>query len=227
MKGIIQNYRKGAREHRKAVFLEHFAIRPSTRILDIGSEDGSNIAFILEGTGIEPANVFIADIDEDLINRGKETYGFTPVRVEEDGRIDFPDHYFDIVYCSSVIEHVTVPKERVWDKHLKPSEFLSLARANQRRLADEIKRLGCGYFVQTPNRGFLFESHTWLPFVGWLPWRYRRAIIALTNRFWIKKTIPDFHLLGRHELESLFDDAILIPEVSLGHVKSWMCIKTA
>lgn len=225
IKKLISEYRCRARKKRSDIFHRFFSITPKTKILDIGSEDGSNIATVLRGMNYAPENIYIADINGEVVRSGHERYGFTPVLIGENGNFSYPDKYFDIVYSSSVIEHVTVPKESVWDQRLSQADFISGAHVNQKRFADEVRRLGEGYFLQTPNRYFVFESHTWLPFIGWFSWNAQRNLIKFTNIFWLKKTIPDFYLLTRQELQHLFPKSLILPERSIGHVKSWMCIK--
>lgn len=224
IKGLIKKYRYSAREKRKKIFLDSFSIGMDTTILDLGSEDGSSIYNVLSGSVYNPKNIFIADIDAASIDRGATKYGFTPVEISENGVLPFDDAYFDIVYCSSVIEHVSVPKADLY-KFKSGSKFAKLSRHHQKMFANEIRRVGKSYFVQTPNRWFLFESHTWLPFVGWFPRRVQIATIDLFNKFWIKKTCPDFCLLDKQAFSTLFPDAEIKPEISLGMVKSWMAIK--
>ena len=72
------------------------------------------------------------------------------------------------------------------------------------------------YFVQTPNKWFPIESHTWLPFVGFVPRAAQLATIAVSNRFWIKRTSPDWHLLTAREMRTLFPDAEIRRERFLG-----------
>lgn len=107
-----------ARQKRAAIFRRTFLLDRQTKLLDLGSEDGSNIAFVLAGSCIKPENVFIADIETSKLEIGRKRYGFTTVLLDESGKIPYPDQFFDLVYCSSVIEHVTVPKEQVWNRAL-------------------------------------------------------------------------------------------------------------
>ncbi len=224
IKKLIEKYRRLARKQRASIFLSFFSINKSTTILDLGSEDGSFIHEVLKGVAYKPENIYIADIDKSAIERGARDYGFTPLEISEEGPLPFDDMYFDIVHCSSVIEHVTVPKQTTLS--IKSGcEFKRLAYHHQKMFANEIRRVGKGFFVQTPNRWFLFESHTWLPFVGWFPRRVLMATINISNKLWIKKTCPDFLLLDKREFSELFPDAEIIPERSLGMVKSWMAIK--
>src|SRR5690348_17755205 len=113
MKALIRVFQQSsarARQRRAALFRDAFPLSGETRILDLGSESGANIHSVLAGTPVAPRNTFIADIDRKLIERGAQQFGFQPVLVVENGKLPFPDGYFDIVYCSSVIEHVTLPK---------------------------------------------------------------------------------------------------------------------
>jgi len=220
---MIGLYRGKARAKRAAVFLKHFEITADTRILDLGSEDVSNIDRVLRGTGAQPDNVHIADISSEAIRRGQQKFGYTPVLLNEDGTVPFPDRFFDVVYCSSVIEHVTIPKEDVWS--VRSSDvFLTRALTRQREFAREIMRVGRSWFVQTPYKWFPIESHTWLPFVGWLPRPCVVSVIRLSNRIWIKQTSPDFNLLDISQFGSLFPDSKLIRERSMGMTKSLMVI---
>lgn len=211
------------RARRAALFRSLFVIDRNTRILDLGSETGAHIAAVLQGTGAQPRNVFIADIDAQAVAQGSRDYGFTPVVIDESGILPFPDRFFDIVYCSSVIEHVTVPKQRIWTLR-SARAFEDEARRRQKAFAGEIRRVGRRCFVQTPYRHFPIESHTWLPLAGWLPRRLLIPLLRVTNRFWVKKASPDFHLLDRGEMARLFDGATIVEERAFGMVKSIIAV---
>ena len=137
----------------------------------------------------------------------------------------FPDKFFDIVYCSSVIEHVTVPKSIIWELR-SGRKFQDESRKRQKTFADEIRRLGKRYFVQTPYKHFVIESHTWLPFVAWLPRWVLIPTLRFTNLFWVKTANPDFYLLDRKELSRLFEGARIIEERAFGMTKSIVAVST-
>jgi hypothetical protein len=50
-------------------------------------------------------------------------------------------------------------------------------------------------------------------------------ILRLTNRFWIKKTIPDWNLLNKTQMKTLFPEAEIIDEKLFGLTKSIMAVK--
>jgi hypothetical protein len=73
------------------------------------------------------------------------------MRVVANGcQLPFSDQSFDIAFSNSVIEHVGT-----WEA--------------QTAFADEVRRVGRKYFVQTPNRHFPIESHYLFPFFQFLP----------------------------------------------------------
>ena len=205
------------------MFRELFPLSSEATILDLGSDDGGNINSVLRETPVRPENVYIADIDPAAVATGSAVFGYRPVVIDEAGRLPFPDAYFDIVFCSSVIEHVTVPKDYVWTLR-SGRAFRREARRRQKAFADEIRRVGKCYFVQTPYRHFLVESHTWLPFVGWLPRSLMIPLMRFTNSFWVKKSIPDFHLLDRREMSQLFGGARILEERAFGMIKSIIAV---
>jgi SAM-dependent methyltransferase len=217
-------FSKKSREKRAKIFRDNFEIREETSILDIGSEDGSNINFVLQETKFQPENIFIADIDKHAIEKGAKEFGFKPVLLDESGKLPFAEEFFDIVYCSSVIEHATVSKSEMWSiKNGK--QFREISFEKQKTLAEEIRRVGKSYFVQTPSRNFPIESHSWLPLVSFLPRPMLLKTLKTSNRFWIKKTIPDYNLLDKKEMKKLFPDAEILTENKFGLVKSIIAIK--
>lgn len=197
-----------------------------TRILDLGSAAGDNLNNLLRGTEFNVSNIYIADINARAVEKGARKFDFVPVVVDESGKLEFDDGHFDIVYCSSVIEHVTIPKKDTW-KIKSGREFRRAALKRQTEFADEIRRIGKQYFVQTPYRYFPIESHSWLPFVALLPRRLLVPFLKITNRFWIKKTSPDWHLLNKSQLQELFFDADIVRERKFGLTKSIMAIKSS
>jgi len=121
------------------------------------------------------------------------------VRADAAAGLPFADREFDLVYCSSVIEHVA-PRRRA-------------------AFASELRRVGRGWFVQTPARSFPIEPHSLLPGAHWLAPRLRRAYWRLgAAGEW-----EDIALLSRGELEGLFGPAL--PERSGPLVKSWVCVQ--
>ena len=225
LQNIILSVSKKARQKRAELFRQKFRIDPATRILDIGSENGENINLVLSGTNVTPENVFIADINGEVVHAGHLKFRFHPVVLDQSGVLPFEDDYFDIVYCSSVIEHVTMQKEEVWEI-VSEKEFRAAAWEKQRLLASEIRRVGRQFFVQVPAKSFPVESHTWLPFFSYLPRPMLIKLLRVTNKFWIKPALPDFNLLSTAQLIELFPDAEIVFEKKLGLIKSIMAIKS-
>lgn len=220
----VSRLRAKARAKRRQLFLDAFQLGPDTTILDLGSEDGTHIHQILAGSGVRPENVTIADIHVEPLMRGRARYGYNTCTIAEEGKLPFPDNQFDLVFSNSVIEHVTVPKEHVWSVS-STRDFRSRARKQQAAFAEEVRRVGRGYFVQTPNRWFLIESHSWLPAFGWLPREVLVPALRITNRFWLKKTAPDWALLSKTDMKVLFPDADIRAERLGPFVKSLIAVK--
>lgn len=221
LKQLGSHFSKTSRRKRTELFTRYLRPAEEDRILDLGSVDGSFIA------GVIPfrKNVYIADIDAEHLQRGKETYGFKAVLLDESGRIPFPDGYFDIVFCFAVIEHVTVDKRDI-PNYKTARQFADAAFVRQRRLANEIRRVGKRYFVTTANKHFPIEGHTWLPFfVAYLPRPTLVKLVQFMNKWWPKKDFPDWSLLTPGQMSELFPDAEIVAEKWCGFTKSVIAIK--
>jgi SAM-dependent methyltransferase len=174
------------RRHRR--FFSLTGLGADARILDVGCGR-------LGLRALEPAlDITGVDLSE------QPSYPGPFVRADPARRgLPFADGEFDLVYCSSVIEHV-------------PPE-------NRGAFATELRRVGRGWFVQTPARSFPIEPHALLPFVHWLPRPLRRAYWRLGAA----DAAEEIALLSRHELESLFGPAL--PERLGPLIKSWVCVR--
>jgi SAM-dependent methyltransferase len=225
-RSLVARIRQQSRLRRSEMFRRCFSLAKDTRVLDLGGWDGSHLHSVLSGTAVDPKNVWIADISEKAIRSASERFGYNPKLLGESERLPFGDKAFDVVFCSSVLEHVTVPKAEVWSLR-SGREFRRRSLARQQEFAAEISRIGNGYFVQVPYRWFPVETHTWLPFAGYLPRRLQVPLIATSNRVWIKGTQPDFYLPTRSEMLSLFPNCRLELERSLGFVKSIIAVRSA
>jgi SAM-dependent methyltransferase len=176
--------RARARRHERFFALTRLA--PTARVLDVGC--GS-----LGLRALEPA-LDITGVDV-LAAPG---YPGPFVRADPAEGLPFANRSFDLVYCSSVIEHV--PPER------------------RTAFAAELRRVGRGWFVQTPARSFPIEPHSLLPGAHWIPGRLRRPYWRLgATGGW-----EEISLLSRAELEALFGRAQAERVGPL--VKSWVCV---
>jgi 2-polyprenyl-3-methyl-5-hydroxy-6-metoxy-1,4-benzoquinol methylase len=189
------------RKSRMAIFCKRFAINSRTTVLDMGG-GAFNWTMVPERP-----QVTILDIYEHSNKADWATY------VVGDGcKTGFSTGYFDVVFSNSVIEHVG-------------------GIERQRQFAAECVRCGRGFFVQTPNKWFPFDTHTLMPFAHWLPQSIFRKILRFSPRFMFFKTdagdMKDFsnmRLLSKSDMLELFPGAEVIEEKFLGITKSLIAV---
>jgi SAM-dependent methyltransferase len=175
-----------ARAGRHARFFALTRLGPGARVLDVGC---GRIGLRALEPELEITGVDIAE---------RPGYPGPFVRADASAGLPFENDEFDLVYCSSVIEHV--PRER------------------RAAFAAELRRVGRGWFVQTPAFSFPIEPHSLLPAAHWLPPRLRRLYWRLGAAGW-----EEIALLRRAELEELFGPAQA--ERFGPFVKSWVCVR--
>jgi len=178
--------RARARRHRRFIALT--GLQKGARVLDVGC---GRIGLRALEPGLDITGV-------DLLERGDYPGPF--VRADAAEGLPFEAGEFELVYCSSVIEHV--------------------APARRAAFAAEVRRVGRGWLVQTPAWSFPIEPHALLPGAQWLP-------AGLRRRYWrlgATGAWEDIELLRRAEMEELFGPAL--PERFGPLVKSWVCVRS-
>jgi hypothetical protein len=207
----IRRRRREYRRRRMDAFFTTLGVTADSSVLDVG------------GT---------ADTWTDLAVRPKVTLlnmpragvgpeaGFSAVGA--DGcRLPFANRSFDVIFSNSVIEHVGSP-------------------ARQKAFADEVRRVGCSYWVQTPNYWFPVEAHLLTPAVHFLPKSWQRAVLTRGSVWeWLERPSPDrrdfyiehclneLYLLTAGELCRLFPDCRLLRERSAGLTKSLIAYRVS
>lgn len=224
LKKIQKKFSDKARKKRGKLFKETLHPVKTDQLLDLGGGNGVHFNQIIDDEKIK--HVTISDISESSLKYAEENFGYKTLLLTESKELPFKDNAFDIVFCNSVIEHVTLPKKDIWS-FKNTQEFKKISFERQAEFSDEIRRIAKSYFVQTPNKYFIIESHTWLPgVIAILPRTIQIGVIKLFNRFWPKKTTPDWNLLTYKDMQKLFPDATIYKEKSLGLTKSLIAIKT-
>ena len=127
----------------------------------------------------------------------------------------FKDDEFDVVFSNSVIEHVG-------------------AYEKQKKMAEEIKRVGKRYFLQTPNYYFPVELHVLFPFFQFLPLRLQVFLLCHFSIGWAPKIASQEHalqliscwrLLKKKELKELFPGADIRKEKFMGLIMSYIVVE--
>lgn len=186
------------RNARFANFIQRIGIRPTSRILDVGGS-----AYTWEHSGLE-RQVTILNIK--LPPDRSAPYQW----VEGSAcKMDmFSTKSFDIVFSNSVIEHVG-PFDR------------------QKEMADEIRRVGKKYWVQTPNKHFPIEIHFLFPFFQYLPRELKKAVarswpFSFAKRLKLDPIEEAMHIwpLGMRKFRMLFPEANILTEKVFHFTKS-------
>jgi hypothetical protein len=163
------------------------------RILDVGGTQGVWNIIGFEGR---------ADVQITLLNLyAVETSGSNIRSVVGDARNmqQFETGAFDLVFSNSVIEHVGGPDD-------------------MKRMADEIKRVGKRYFIETPNRYFPVEPHFLFPFFQFLPFTIRTMLLQnfrlgycrrRPERADAEQEVRSIRLLSGTELKRLSPEAVI------------------
>jgi SAM-dependent methyltransferase len=174
-----------------ATLITRYAARDARQGLDIGCKYGDLTDAWAERTGMRWSGV------DPVIERPTHSTGGAPLAPGSASAIPFPDSEFDCVVFANVYEHIA-PHERI------PSLM-------------EMKRVlkpGGVIVGQLPNPYFPIESHSRLPFMGWLPMRVQKA-------YWRLAPVPwehDFYVVGVRHLkrnaEGVGFDPVLIQKFS-------------
>ena len=223
LRSFGRRFSENARRRRGEAFLKRLNPKPTDRILDLGGGDGSHLRMILP----EHRNVVVADILEEDLKRAREVYGYETVQLKDTDfyRLPFADKEFDIVFTSSVIEHVTGPKDEMIALDSN-AEFRARAWEAQRRFAAEVDRIGRKCWVQTPYRFFPVECHSWMPIViEDLPRPWQRGLLKAVAPIWPAEVQPDWHLLSIRQMRELFPGAEIERENAFGFLKSITAVR--
>ncbi len=220
--GWLERQRQVFQDRRADLFITLMKPQPGMRILDLGGNRGQFAKRLLSRIELD---ITVADI-LDFTTECAEA-GFPFVKLPESGTLPIENGAFDIVLCNSVIEHATLPKQKCRDPGINDRTWSRQALASQKAFAAEIRRVGLGYFVQTPHRHFPIDLHLWLPLTNWLPHSWLRRIVPVTDRFWIKYCgIADWRLLDPSEMQSCFPDGTIWIEHFASLSKSIISYKT-
>ena len=147
-----------------------------------------------------------------LIQQFKDKY---KIIVGDGTKLPYAEQEFDVVFSNSVIEHVGTFEQ-------------------QRRFADEARRVGKRLWVQTPAKCFFIEPHLITPFIHWLPrWVSRQLLRYGTVWGWLTKPtktevenfLNEVRLLNYKEMKRLFPDCRIHRERFFGLTKSYIAIR--
>jgi ubiquinone/menaquinone biosynthesis C-methylase UbiE len=126
--------------------------------------------------------------------------------------IQAKDNSFDIVFSNSVIEHVGRYQDQL-------------------QMANEVRRVGRRYFIQTPNKYFPLEPHFLFPFFQFLPIQFRVWLLRNFRLGWFAKTpdaqkareiVESIRLLTKKEFKALFPNAAIYEERAFRITKSFV-----
>jgi hypothetical protein len=204
----LMTFSKVMRRRRFELFKELIRGVPKpVRILDVG---GSYLYWQTMNFTNEPGhhitllNLYKQEVDDSIFN--------SMIGDARDLSM-FHDNEFDIVFSNSVIEHL--------------GDY-----NNQKKMAQEVRRVGKKYYIQTPNYYFPIEPHFLFPGFQWLPIAVR---IFLRENFkigWLppptkdagRAEVKSIRLLTKNDLLALFPEATIHHEKIFGLTKSFVAI---
>ena len=210
MKELISTYFRARRfTFFKGILDKLTATGQKVKILDIGgTEDYWKSMGLTLGDNIEIV----------LLNLYQNEFtgsGFKSIKGDACNLEAMADKTYDLVFSNSVIEHL-------------------FSIENQQKMANEVKRVGKNYYIQTPNKFFPIEPHWVFPFFQFLPFGLKVFLTQNFNLGHIPKAktkqeaidlVNEVNLLSKKELENLFSESKLYIEKFMGFHKSYAVYK--
>jgi hypothetical protein len=193
------------RRRRFQKFLRVVSPTPSMRILDVGglprAWHGVPIKSQITILNIHPLD----DYEGSFLQENQ-------LAVLGDGtQLQFADQSFDFVYSNSVIEHLST-----WER--------------QQAFAAEARRVGRGYWIQTPAREFPIEPHYFGPFLHWFSKPIQKrllrnftlwGLLGRPDEKLLDEVLAELRLLTYGEVRQLFPGSQIWVERLLGLPKSY------
>lgn len=184
--------------------LEKINTQKEIQILDIGGT--YNFWERMNFTEKEGIRITILNLEEQV----SRSPNITSVKGDACNLSSYKNKEFDVVFSNSVIEHLYTYE-------------------NQKRMADEVRRVGSNYFIQTPNYYFPIEPHWLVPFFQFLPFGVK---VFLTRNLYLGNhpkaeskeaaidRVEETKLLKEKEMKKLFPEGLVYRERILGLTKS-------
>jgi SAM-dependent methyltransferase len=180
---------------RADLLAKYASLNRSTKLLEIGSGFGTNLAiwvreFDVDGYGVEPTSPgFDAGFVASKILFSAN--GLDPERIFEapGENLPFPDGTFDVVYSANVLEHTVDPKKVVSEavRVLKPGGIMHMEMPNF------LSYFEGHYMVVTPPllwRGMLGQV---IKFIYRRDPRYADTLRTEINPIWIRSTFQEIN----------------------------------
>lgn len=140
------------------IFSKNIAIKKKFKILDVGSVNSDN-KFNNVFLFYYPHKNRITCISNQKLNKLEKFFKKSKLIVGDCRKMIFKNNSYDVVHSNATIEHVG-------------------NRKNQIKFISECYRVSKKFvFIQTPNRFFPVEMHTFIPFIHFLPKKIFRYII--------------------------------------------------
>lgn len=187
VKRVLSIFSLRVRQSQFEVFLKLLRPRRSDRLVDIGVSSAEVLPDInfFEKNYPYPECLTAVSIDKPLDFK-KKYPKIKFVQIKPGEKLPFVDKSFDIVASWATLEHVGGWKQQTF--------FL-----------EELFRIGRKVFITTPYRGCLYEPHTGLFFVHWLPEAWFRKICGiLGKKFW--SSGENLRCLWKTELERMLPE---------------------
>lgn len=186
------------RKARFQVFLDVIDPHKKELILDLGGGSGNYFVSAYPYKG----QLILVDKNLRSVIEAKKQFPSIMAIAADGCSLPFQDKSIPVIFCNSVIEHVALQKD----------------------FAKEIQRVGKSYFVQTPSKYFLMDSHYLIPLFQFLPKFLQRLIYEKFGGGWWKmrsRQYEDIYYLSARRLRQLFPDSKIEREKFLWLTKSF------